>query len=96
MPHVHWDVHARGIPVTTNTRGVYDPLKSLSSPLEITRWVSEGLNMDRFSVEKRHYLSTNFVRWPLPIDPQMQTIRWLTNRSGADSGSQKKKKNKKK
>ena len=74
------DVQARGISVTLSNQGVYDPLDSLSTPLQITRWVSEGLNMDRFSIENGT-ICTNSVRWPLLIDPQMQAIRWLTNRT---------------
>ena len=77
------DVQERGIPVTIGPQGVYDPLQSLTSELEITRWVSEGLNMDRFSVENGT-ICTNSVRWPLLIDPQMQAIRWLTNRTAPE------------
>ena len=74
------DVRERGIPITIGPRGVYDPLQSLTSELEITQWVSEGLNMDRFSVENGT-ICNNSVRWPLLIDPQMQAIRWLKNRT---------------
>lgn len=56
------------IPITEKL----DPLSLLTDDTTIAVWTNEGLPSDRMSTENATILS-NSDRWPLMIDPQVQT-----------------------
>ncbi|KAF2900340.1 hypothetical protein ILUMI_05842 [Ignelater luminosus] len=60
-----------------------DPLALLTDDAQIAKWNNEGLPTDRMSSENATIL-TNSARWPLMIDPQLQGIKWIKNKYGAD------------
>ena len=55
----------------------------LTDAAQIARWSNENLPSDRTSSENAMIL-TNAERWPLMIDPQLQGIKWIKTREGAD------------
>ncbi|XP_063098488.1 dynein axonemal heavy chain 9 isoform X2 [Cavia porcellus] len=67
------------IPVTPTL----DPLRVLTDDAVVAAWRNEGLPADRMSVENATIL-THCERWPLMVDPQLQGIKWVKNRYGAD------------
>lgn len=68
-----------GVPVTEDL----DPLKMLIDDADIAAWNNEGLPSDRMSIENATIL-TSAERWPLMIDPQLQGIKWIKTKYGAD------------
>ncbi|XP_061442923.1 dynein axonemal heavy chain 11 isoform X1 [Rhineura floridana] len=60
-----------------------DLVGMLTDDAMIAAWNNEGLPSDRMSTENAAIL-TNCERWPLLIDPQLQGIKWLKNKYGAD------------
>ncbi|XP_022909837.1 dynein beta chain, ciliary-like [Onthophagus taurus] len=60
-----------------------DPLSLLTSDAQIAQWNNEGLPTDRMSAENATIL-TNSARWPLMIDPQLQGIKWIKTKYGAE------------
>ena len=60
-----------------------DPLTMLVDDADIAGWNNEGLPSDRMSTENATILC-NCERWPLMIDPQLQGIKWIKTRYGAD------------
>lgn len=60
-----------------------DPLTLLTDDAQIASWNNEGLPSDRMSTENATIL-TNCERWPLMIDPQLQGIKWIKTKYGAD------------
>ncbi|KXS10801.1 hypothetical protein M427DRAFT_103173 [Gonapodya prolifera JEL478] len=62
---------------------VVDPLEILTSSAEIARWNNEGLPSDRVSLENATMV-TSCKRWPLIIDPQLQGVKWIKTREGAN------------
>lgn len=60
-----------------------DPLTLLTDDAQIASWNNEGLPSDRMSTENATIL-TNCERWPLMIDPQLQGIKWIKTKFGAD------------
>ncbi|KAK7475395.1 hypothetical protein BaRGS_00033345, partial [Batillaria attramentaria] len=60
-----------------------DPLTMLIDDADIAGWNNEGLPGDRMSTENATILC-NCERWPLMIDPQLQGIKWIKTRYGAD------------
>jgi dynein heavy chain len=79
----HWIPFLKGlkspIPVTEGL----DPLSLLTDDAQVASWNNEGLPSDRMSSENATIL-TNCERWPLMIDPQLQGIKWIKTRYGAD------------
>ena len=67
------------IPITENL----DVLTMLIDDADIAVWNNEGLPGDRMSVENATVL-TNCDRWPLMIDLQLQGIKWIKQKYGAD------------
>ena len=67
------------VPVTEGL----DPLSMLIDDAVIATWNNEGLPGDRMSIENATIL-TSCERWPLMIDPQLQGIKWIKTRYGAD------------
>ncbi|KAB0805217.1 hypothetical protein PPYR_02187 [Photinus pyralis] len=59
-----------------------DPLSLLTDDAQIAKWNNEGLPNDRMSSENATILS-NSARWPLMIDPQLQGIKWIKTKYGA-------------
>lgn len=51
-------------------------VKILGNPIQIREWNMNGLPYDNFSVENGIILY-NSRRWPLMIDPQGQSNKWL-------------------
>lgn len=64
------------IPITSN-------LNLLADSAQVARWSNENLPSDRTSIENAMIL-TNADRWPLMIDPQLQGLKWIKTRFGAD------------
>jgi dynein heavy chain len=60
-----------------------DPLSMLTDDAKIATWNNEGLPSDRMSTENATILS-NAERWPLMIDPQLQGVKWIKTKYGAD------------
>uniref|UniRef100_A0A670JQ67 Dynein axonemal heavy chain 11 n=1 Tax=Podarcis muralis TaxID=64176 RepID=A0A670JQ67_PODMU len=60
-----------------------DVIAMLTDDATIAAWNNEGLPSDRMSTENASIL-TNCERWPLLIDPQLQGIKWIKNKYGAD------------
>ena len=60
-----------------------DMLSMLTDSAQVARWSNENLPSDRTSVENAMIL-TNAERWPLMIDPQLQGVKWIKTRFGAD------------
>ena len=60
-----------------------DVLTLLTDGATIARWNNESLPSDRMSIENATIL-TNAERWPLMIDPQLQGLKWIKTREGAD------------
>ncbi|MCQ2815633.1 MAG: AAA family ATPase [archaeon] len=69
-------ITSNDIKVTPNI----DLVHSLTSEVEILKMKAEGLPADPFS-EENAVIITQCTRYPLIIDPQMQAIGWLKNRS---------------
>ncbi len=53
-------------------------IKVLGEPVEIQKWVLNGLPNDSFSVENG-IIASNSPLWPLFIDPQGQANKWIKN-----------------
>eukprot|EP01018_Ginkgo_biloba_P029506 Gb_13876 [translate_table: standard] len=71
------DIQQKEIPVT-------DPFcleALLTSEVEISRWVTEGLPSNEFSIQNG-IITTRASRFPLCIDPQMQAINWVKKKEG--------------
>ena len=66
---------ADGIPMSPEA----NPLLILSSESEIAQWRSNKLPADRVSTENAAIV-TSSARWPLVIDPQLQAIKWITDK----------------
>lgn len=79
----HWVPYLKGlknpIPITEGL----DPLSLLTDDAQIASWNNENLPSDRMSTENATILS-NCERWPLMIDPQLQGIKWIKTKYGAD------------
>lgn len=67
------------IPITKDL----DMLSMLTDSAQVARWSNENLPSDRTSIENAMIL-TNAERWPLMIDPQLQGIKWIKTREGAE------------
>ncbi|XP_066917361.1 dynein beta chain, ciliary-like [Clytia hemisphaerica] len=67
------------IPITEGL----DPLTLLTDNAMIAQWNNEDLPSDRMSTENATIL-LNAERWPLMIDPQLQGIKWIKTREGAE------------
>lgn len=67
------------IPVTPGL----DPLRMLTDDADVAAWQNQGLPADRMSVENATILVT-CERWPLLVDPQLQSIKWVKNKYGED------------
>ncbi|GIQ82468.1 dynein heavy chain, partial [Kipferlia bialata] len=68
----HKDLMTRGLPVTED----FTLQELLTSDVEISSWAADGLPTDDLSIQNA-ILITSAARWPLVIDPQMQTINWI-------------------
>lgn len=55
-----------------------DPLSLLTDDTQIAKWHNEGLPSDRMSTENATILS-NSDRWPLMIDPQVNSLLKCNN-----------------
>ncbi|KAJ8253035.1 hypothetical protein GJAV_G00208400 [Gymnothorax javanicus] len=60
-----------------------DPVGMLTDDATIAQWNNEGLPSDSMSTQNAT-IFTNCERWPLLIDPQLQGIKWIKSRYGAD------------
>jgi dynein heavy chain len=59
------------------------PLDLLTDISAKAKWANEGLPTDPLSIENGAIM-TNASRWALMIDPQLQGIKWILNREGAN------------
>ncbi|XP_061081745.1 dynein axonemal heavy chain 11 [Conger conger] len=59
-----------------------EPVGMLTDDATIAKWNNEGLPSDRMSTQNATIL-TSCERWPLLIDPQLQGIKWIKSRYGA-------------
>ena len=64
-----------GIPMSDNA----NPLLILTNEKEIAQWRSNKLPADTVSTENASIV-TSSARWPLVIDPQLQAIKWITDK----------------
>jgi len=71
---------ANAIPMTSN----YNVLDMLTSPSQIASWNTQKLPSDQVSVENGSILC-NSERYSLIIDPQLQGVTWLKERSKEDN-----------
>lgn len=55
----------------------------LTDDADMATWQNEGLPVDRMSMENATIL-VNCERWPLMVDPQLQSIKWIKNKYGED------------
>ena len=76
------DIDALKIPYTDGV----DPLGILSTPSQQALWASEGLPADRVSTENAAVV-VSCSRYPLLIDPQLQGIKWIRGKEGAEMQS---------
>lgn len=60
-----------------------DPVSMLTDGATVAQWNNEGLPSDKMSTQNAAIL-INCERWPLLIDPQLQGIKWIKSRYGAD------------
>ncbi|XP_067673689.1 dynein beta chain, ciliary-like [Haliotis asinina] len=60
-----------------------DPLTLLIDDADVAEWNNQGLPGDRMSTENATIL-TRCERWPLMIDPQLQGIKWIKSKYGAN------------
>ncbi|XP_018585062.2 dynein heavy chain 11, axonemal [Scleropages formosus] len=60
-----------------------DPVCMLTDDATVAKWNNEGLPGDRMSTQNATIL-TNCERWPLLIDPQLQGVKWIKSRYGAN------------
>lgn len=67
------------IPITPGL----DPLSLLTDDADIATWNNQGLPSDRMSTENATILC-NTERWPLIVDAQLQGIKWIKNKHGAE------------
>lgn len=74
------DLTAKAIPMTPGVK----PLDMLTSDTEKAQWGNEGLPTDPLSIENGAIM-VNSSRTTLMIDPQLQGIKWITNRYAACS-----------
>ena len=51
---------------------------TLGEPVQIRKWVINGLPNDTFSIENA-IIVNKAARWPLMIDPQEQAKKWIKN-----------------
>ena len=68
--------------IITNSIPITQPFKVqdlLTSEVERSEWVSQGLPADELSIQNG-ILTTRASRYPLCIDPQMQAIHWIKER----------------
>ncbi|XP_062567134.1 dynein beta chain, ciliary-like [Saccostrea cucullata] len=79
----HWLPFLKGMKVPIPVSEGLDPLTLLTDDAQIASWNNEGLPSDRMSTENATIL-TNCERWPLMIDPQLQGIKWIKTKYGAD------------
>ncbi|BFZ02963.1 hypothetical protein BsWGS_06002 [Bradybaena similaris] len=79
----HWLPYLKGLKNPIPISEGLDPLTLLTDDALIASWNNEGLPGDRMSTENATIL-TNCERWPLMIDPQLQGVKWIKTRFGAD------------
>ncbi|KAK4884824.1 hypothetical protein RN001_001095 [Aquatica leii] len=78
----YWLPCLQSLPVPIPMTVGLDPLSLLTDDAQIAKWNNEGLPNDRMSTENATIL-TNSARWPLMIDPQLQGIKWIKTKYGA-------------
>jgi dynein heavy chain len=73
------DIKKNNIPFTAGI----DPLNVLSDATDHATWSNQGLPADRVSLENASIVCES-TRYPLIIDPQLQGIKWIKGREGAN------------
>jgi dynein heavy chain len=73
------DMTAKAIPFTDGV----DPLEVLSTASDQAVWKTQGLPADRISLENAAIICS-CSRYPLMIDPQLQGIKWIQGKEGAE------------
>eukprot|EP00892_Ulva_mutabilis_P004868 jgi/Ulvmu1/2753/UM014_0211.1 len=68
-----------GIPMSQN----YNFITTLGAPVQIRQWQISGLPKDEFSCSNGIIISCS-ERWPLAIDPQGQTNKWIRSMHADD------------
>ncbi|XP_033732158.1 dynein beta chain, ciliary-like [Pecten maximus] len=79
----HWLPYLKALKSPIPVSEGLDPLTLLTDDAQIASWNNESLPSDRMSTENATILS-NCERWPLMIDPQLQGIKWIKTKYGAD------------
>ncbi|XP_064623162.1 dynein beta chain, ciliary-like [Lineus longissimus] len=78
-----WEPYLLGLKSPIPISEGLDPLSMLTDDAKVATWNNEGLPSDRMSTENATIL-TNAERWPLMIDPQLQGVKWIKTKYGAD------------
>ncbi|KAM8815016.1 dynein axonemal heavy chain 9 [Rhynchonycteris naso] len=78
-----WRPYLSRLEVPIPATPALDPLRMLTDDAGTAAWQNEGLPADRMSLENAAIL-TNCERWPLMVDPQLQGVKWVKNKYGAD------------
>ncbi|XP_013068368.2 dynein beta chain, ciliary [Biomphalaria glabrata] len=79
----HWLPFLKGLKNPIPVSEGLDPLTLLIDDALVASWNNEGLPGDRMSTENATILTT-CERWPLMIDPQLQGVKWIKTKYGAD------------
>ncbi|XP_015272477.1 PREDICTED: dynein heavy chain 17, axonemal [Gekko japonicus] len=78
-----WAPYLRELKVPIPITPGLDPLSLLTDDADIATWNNQGLPSDRMSTENATILC-NTERWPLIVDAQLQGIKWIKNKHGAE------------
>lgn len=79
----YWLPFLKGLKHPIPTSEGLDPLTLLIDDADVATWNNQGLPGDRMSTENATIL-TRCERWPLMIDPQLQGIKWIKSKYGAN------------
>jgi dynein heavy chain len=77
------DVSNKRIPMSHSKEKPFRLENMLTNEVEIIQWASNGLPSDELSIQNG-ILTTQASRFPLCIDPQMQSLKWIKRKEGKD------------
>ncbi|VDN12624.1 unnamed protein product [Dibothriocephalus latus] len=83
LMYTHWMPYLTSLEPPIPISSDIDPLSLLVDDAVVASWNNEGLPNDRMSIENAAIL-TSAERWPLIVDPQLQSLKWIKTRYGDD------------
>nr|VZI28891.1 unnamed protein product [Spirometra erinaceieuropaei] len=83
LMYSHWMPYLTSLEPPIPISSDLDPLTLLVDDAVVASWNNEGLPNDRMSIENAAIL-TSAERWPLIVDPQLQSLKWVKTRYGDD------------